>query len=180
MKCINVGVDVGCGDQPAEEPGVYKKIIVAYDGSREGRTALREGALLVRKYDAELFILAVVPETAGMRVAEGAYAGAIVYQDDTYKTLLEEAIRALSRFMPAKGRLVRGEPAQEIAAYAREVKADLVVVGHRRQNVLQRWWSGPSGAYLSDYVPCSLLIARQDISQEAFQELMGMSPEPTG
>lgn len=156
---------------------MYNRVIVAYDGSREGRTALREGALLVRQLGAELFILAVVPETPGMRVAEGAYAGAMAHQDDTYKSLLDEAVRGLARYLPVKGKLVRGEPAQEIAGYAREVRADLVVVGHRRQNLLQRWWSGPNGAYLTDHLNCSLLIARAEISLEAFAEGMGQEPE---
>ena len=155
-------------------------MLVAYDGSREGRTALREGALLVRQLNAELFILAVVPETPGMRVAEGAYAGAMAYQDDTYRALLEEAVRGLARFgLHTKGKLVRGEPSQEISAYAREIKADLVVLGHRKQNFLQRWWSGPSGAYLTDFMDCSLLIARADISFEAFSRAMGVEPEAT-
>jgi len=157
---------------------LYKRVLVAYDGSREGRTALREGALLVRQLNADLYVLAVVPETPGMRVAEGAYAGAMAYQDDTYRQLLEEAVRGLGKFgLQVKGKLVRGEPAQEISAYAREIRADLVVVGHRRQNLLQRWWSGPNGAYLTDFLNCSLLIARAEISFEAFAEMMGEKPE---
>jgi len=63
---------------------------------------------------------------------------------------------------------VVGDPARAIAAFAREVRADLVVVGHRRKNLLERWWSGPSGAYLSDFIDCSLLIARNEISDEDF------------
>ena len=75
---------------------MYKKVIVAYDGSREGRSALREGALVAHRFGAELFILAVVPETVGMRVAEGTYAGCMAQQDDTYRGLLEEAVRGLT------------------------------------------------------------------------------------
>jgi nucleotide-binding universal stress UspA family protein len=152
--------------------------LVAYDGSREGRKALREGALMVRQFGAELYILAVVAETPGMRVAEGAHAGAMAYQDEAYRNLLEEAVQGLGNFgLQVKGKLVRGEPAQEIGAYARQIKADLVVVGHRKQNVLQRWWSGPNGAYLSDYVSCSLLIARAEIGFEEFRQAMGEEPE---
>jgi nucleotide-binding universal stress UspA family protein len=157
---------------------LYKRVLVAYDGSREGRTALREAALLAHQVRAELYVLAVVAETPGMRVAEGAHAGVMAHQDEAYKTLLEEAVRGLGRIgLAVKGRLVRGEPAQEIGAYARQIKADLVVVGHRRQNLLQRWWSGPNGAYLSDYVNCSLLIARAEISYEDFLRAMGEEPE---
>ena len=54
---------------------MYKRVLVAYDGSREGRSALREGALLVRELNAELYILAVVAETPGMRGVGGSVAG---------------------------------------------------------------------------------------------------------
>ena len=157
--------------------GLYKRILVAYDGSREGRTALREGTLLAKRFGAEINVLAVVAETPGMRVAEGAHAGVMAQQDDAYKTILDEAVQGMSNLgFPVKAKLVRGEPAQEIAAYARQMRADLVVVGHRKQNLLQRWWSGPSGAYLTDFLSCSLLIARLTISQEDFLRELGLDP----
>ena len=39
---------------------VYKKVLLAYDGSIEGRRALREGAKLAQLCRAEVFLLAVV------------------------------------------------------------------------------------------------------------------------
>jgi nucleotide-binding universal stress UspA family protein len=66
---------------------------------------------------------------------------------------------------------VQGQPAEEIGKYAREVGADLIVVGHRRQSAFDRWWSGPKGAYLMDYTDCSLLVARNAVSDEAIQAL---------
>jgi hypothetical protein len=65
-------------------------------------------------------------------------------------------------------KLVIGEPVREIGAFAREVAADLVVVGHRHQSIFSRWWSGETRAYLSDHINCSLLIGRNVISDEAF------------
>jgi nucleotide-binding universal stress UspA family protein len=59
-----------------------------------------------------------------------------------------------------------GEPAPAIGKVAREIGADLVVVGHRQQSFLSRWWSGSNQAVLSDYIGCSLLIARRDITLE--------------
>lgn len=159
---------------------MYKRIVLAYDGTREGRNALREGALLALRVGAEIHLLAVVVETPGMRMAEGAQPGAIAYQQESYRAVLDEAVEGLHRMgVQLEAKLVCGEPAQEIAGYARRVAADLVVVGHRRQSLLQRWWSGPSGAYLSDYLSCSLLIARSVISQEDFlSELAKLTPAP--
>jgi nucleotide-binding universal stress UspA family protein len=65
--------------------------------------------------------------------------------------------------------LGRGVPAEVIGTFAREIGADLVVVGHHRQSALARWWSGPRGAYLIDYTDCSLLVARNVISDEAIE-----------
>jgi nucleotide-binding universal stress UspA family protein len=126
-------------------------------------------------------VLAVVVESPGMRMAEGAQPGAIAYQQESYRAVLEEAVTGLRKYgLNLESRLVCGEPAQEIAAYARQVRADLVVVGHRKQSLLQRWWSGPSGAYLSDYLSCSLLIARTEVPLEDFlaelQEVTGVIP----
>ena len=62
---------------------------------------------------------------------------------------------------------MRGDPAQQIGDFAREVKADLVVVGHRKRSFLERWWTG--GGYIVDGVDCSLLVARTEISDAAFE-----------
>jgi hypothetical protein len=39
----------------------------------------------------------------------------------------------------------------------------------RRQSAFDRWWSGPKGAYLMDYTDCSLLVARNVVSDEAIE-----------
>jgi len=157
---------------------VYKRVLVAYDGTREGRTALREGVLLAHHFGAEIFVLAVIVETPGIRMAEGAHAGVMAHQDESYRAILDEAIDNLAGFgFEVKGKLVRGEPAPTIGACAREVGADLVVVGHRKQTLLQRWWSGPTGAYVSDYTGCSLLIARRAISDEEMRRVLVPRPE---
>jgi nucleotide-binding universal stress UspA family protein len=157
---------------------MYKRILLAYDGSKEGRAALREGALLAKHCNAEVYLLSVIDETPGLQMAEAAYAGAIAHQQETQKTILEEGVTRLAQlgFTPI-AKLARGQPVQVISAFAREIGADLVVVSHRRQSVLERWWSGSTGAALSDHIGCSLLIARNVISDEAFKvALDAMNP----
>jgi nucleotide-binding universal stress UspA family protein len=156
---------------------LYQRIVLAYDGSREGRSALREGALLAKRMGAKIFLLAVIADTPGMRVAEAAHAGAAANQADTYKGILEEAIARLMKLgFSFEAKLVRGEPAQEITAYARQVKADLVVLGHRKQGLLARWWSASSGFYVSDNLDCSILLGQADISEEEFLQDAAGSP----
>ena len=148
---------------------MYKKIVLAYDGSLEGRAALREGVLLGLRGGAQIHLLAVLAENTGIKMAEGIYAGPLAHQQSAHKAVLQEAVNTLKSLgVIVEAKLISGEPAQAIAGYAAQVSADLVIVGHRKQSLLQRWWSGPSGAYLSDYLGCSLLIARTEISQEDF------------
>ncbi|MFC3722871.1 universal stress protein [Neoaquamicrobium sediminum] len=61
-------------------------------------------------------------------------------------------------------RLNMGDPGPEICAVAREIDADLVVIGHRQHGTLARWWSGSVATYLADHLTCSLLIGRMEMS----------------
>ncbi len=146
---------------------MYKRILLAYDGSVEGRTALREGALLARQCVAEVFLLSVLVDPGAFLLAEVALAGVSVGVENDFTEVFNEGVARLRQlgFDPV-AKMVRGEPAQEIGNFAREVGADLIVVGHRRQSAFDRWWSGPKGAYLMDYTDCSLLVARNVISDE--------------
>lgn len=149
---------------------MYRRILLAYDGSLEGARALREGALLANTCCAEVFLLCVVPETPGTRMAEGVYAGVVAQQIDGYKALLARGVDRLKELgLRPSSRLVIGEPSPVIAAVAKEIDADLVVVGHHSEGFLTRWWSGSSQSYLSDHVHCSMLIGQNAMSDEEFE-----------
>jgi nucleotide-binding universal stress UspA family protein len=152
---------------------MYKRILLAYDGSVEGRTALREGALLAKQCGAEVFLLSVLADSGMLLMSEVAFAGASVHMEDSFKEILDEGVARLRRlgFDPV-AEMVRGQPAEEIGNFARKVGADLIVVGHRRQSAFDRWWSGPKGAYLMDYTDCSLLVARNAVSDETIAALI--------
>jgi nucleotide-binding universal stress UspA family protein len=152
---------------------MYKRILLAYDGSREGMIALREGALLAKCFGARIFLLSVLPQSEAQGTAGVVYGDVVGQQLASYKALLASGVETLKRFGFAPvAKLVIGEPAPQIGAFAKEIRADLVVLGHRRQNLLQRWWSGSTGSYVSDHVSCTVLIARSEISDEAFAAAM--------
>jgi nucleotide-binding universal stress UspA family protein len=151
---------------------MYERVLLAYDGSREGLIALREGALLARRCDAKVFLLSVLPlaATSATHMGDGVYAGAAEQQIETYRALLTRGVDALTQlgFAPVS-RLVIGEPAPQIGAFAKEIAADLVVLGHRKRSFLERWWSGGAGAFVTDHVTCSVLIGRRVVSDADFE-----------
>lgn len=149
---------------------MYKRILLATDGAPESLHALREGALLAKAYRAAVFLLVIDRFTAAARVADGVYPVPIT---SPAPELLERGLARLGRLgVAAKGSVAEGDAAMLIGKAARDFRADLVVVGHRRQNLLERWWSGSSGAYVTDQVDCSVLIARDIISDEEFESYL--------
>ena len=160
---------------------MYKRVLLAYDGSVEGRTALREGALLARQCGAEVFLLSIVADPNAVLLAAAAQVGAYLPIEDDFTEVLNEGVARLKQlgFDPV-AKLVRGEPAEEIGNFAKQVGADLIVVGHRRQSAFDRWWSGPKGAYLMDYTDCSLLVARNAVSDEAIEAAFLMRSHTNG
>jgi nucleotide-binding universal stress UspA family protein len=159
---------------------MYTKVLLAYDGSLEGVIALREGAILAKRCGAEVYLLSVVPHLAGLQVAEGVHGGVVAHELDRYREVLERGVNRLTKlgFTP-ESKLAVGDPARVIGEYAKEIGADLVVVGHRKRNLLERWWSGDAGGYISDHIGCSLLIARNAVSDKALDgEFVTPAAEP--
>jgi len=161
---------IGEAQTMGRAPNMYQRILLSFDGSVEGLKALREGALLAKSSRAMVFLLSVVPVTAGALIAESAHNGVIAAQDEEYRSLLRRAVARLKEMgIEPTARLVEGDPTLAIAAVAKEINADLVVVGHRAQGFLSRWWSGSRQDYLSDHITCSLLVARNPVSDDAFE-----------
>ena len=156
---------------------MYKKVLLAYDGSVEGRRALREGARIAQLCNAEVFLLAVVEVSAGTGTPEGGFALPISEQVEIYDRILGEGaerLRAMG-FSPT-ARLGMGEAGREIAGVANEIGANLVVVGHRPDGPLARWWFGSVGTYLTDQLRCSVLIAQTEIGDDQFAQLLTTPP----
>ena len=152
---------------------MYKKVLLAYDGSIEGRRALREGAKLAQLCHAEVFLLAVVETASSVAALEGGVMISMDEQFAAYQAILAEGVERLKAmgFSPT-ARLGMGAAGQEIAGVAEEIGANLVVVGHRPSGPLARWWFGSVGTYLIKHLRCSVLVAQTEISDDQFAQLM--------
>jgi nucleotide-binding universal stress UspA family protein len=152
---------------------LYTKVLLAYDGSIEGRRALREGARIAQLCGAEVFLLAVAEISAGTVAMEGGFVIPIDDQVGIYKEILAEGVQRLKAmgFLPT-AKLSIGEAGREIAKVAEEIKANLVVVGHRANGPLARWWFSSVGTYLVKNLQCSVLVAQTEIGDEEFAQLL--------
>ena len=140
----------------------YRKILLAYNGSAEGKRALLECAELANFLHAETHLLAVASMPPSLFLTEG-FVPEELLEEEKKRTqqVLDEGIATLKeRGFAAAGHLAVGEPVEEICRRAKELAVDLVVVGHNQKtSFAARWWKGSVGASLLDYSSCSILIA---------------------
>ena len=134
---------------------MYRKVLLAYDGSQSGRTALLECADINNFLHAEIHLLAVAPLMAGIYLSEGFVPDTLQEDENRrFGEILDEGLKLLAE----KG--VRAEGHVEICRLAGELGADLIVVGHRKHAFfMSRWWKGSVGSTLIEDAPCSVLIA---------------------
>ena len=140
----------------------YSKILLAYNGSAEGKRALLECADIAVLYGAETHLLAVASMPPSLFLTEGFVPEELLEEEKKRTQLvLDEGIKTLvDRNFKATGHLAVGEPVEEICRLAKELGVNLIVVGHNQNtSFAARWWKGSVGASLIDYAPCSLLIA---------------------
>ena len=136
----------------------YKTILLAYDGTEDGRRALLEGAEIAKRFKTKVHLLAVISDDAGSVLAQGM-GGAQMERTVFYKNTLDAGVRFFKKHgLEAEGHVVHGEPVEEIAKLAKEIGAELVVVGHRERGPLARWWSTPTSMSLLDKLECSVLV----------------------
>jgi hypothetical protein len=58
----------------------------------EGRTALREGAVLVKQCGAEVFLPSVLADSGMLLMSEVTLAGASVQMEDSFREILDEGV----------------------------------------------------------------------------------------
>lgn len=143
---------------------LYSNIVLAYDGSLDGRRALREGAEVAVKFKARTHLLAVIKQSAGTAIGQGFDPRALpVNEEDDFQEILTEGVEILKSYgLDASGHLAHGDPPDEIVKLVNQTNADLVVVGHRERSALARWWRTPVSMSLLDKLNCSVLIGRKD------------------
>jgi nucleotide-binding universal stress UspA family protein len=139
-----------------------EKILVAYDGTREGRTGLFQFTETVSLKTADVHLLAVVAMPTSALLSDGLVPDTVM---DGEKQRSEEIVREGVQLLAERGyratpHLAYGDPTQEIVRMATELPADLIVVGHKRHRSLAaRWWKSSVGVSLLEHSPCSILVA---------------------
>ena len=141
---------------------MYKRILLAYDGSAAGQKALLDCRDIAQWSHSSLSLVAVMSLSIGMMGVEGAYYNSemIDQEKKRYQGTLNDGLRRLVEAgYQASGEVLVGEVVPEITRYARHIEADLIVVGHKHlDSWAARWWRGSVSSSLIEHSPCSVLV----------------------
>lgn len=146
---------------------MYQKILVAYNGTTESRSALRECIRLAPGPSAEIHLLIVVSVPSYLLVGEYAAAAVLTAEEELIaeKQKMEVELSKSHALLTDAGlnvvnHLEVGEPAIVIGELVDKLGIEIVIVGHSRHKPLAlRWWRGSMDALLVEKIRCSLLVA---------------------
>jgi nucleotide-binding universal stress UspA family protein len=141
---------------------MYRKILVAFDGSPESRLAVDECSQLIQVSGREIHLVCVLHDPspyllAGEFVPEPALA---IDRSRMEADLQQTAATLTARGFSVTTHLEDGEPVDVISRMAETLQIDLIIVGHRRSKKFAlRWWRGSVDSMLIERVHCAILIA---------------------
>jgi nucleotide-binding universal stress UspA family protein len=140
---------------------MFKKILLAYDGSDGSKRALEKAAEIAKATSAEFHIVAVgrIPEYAEtVSEVEEAKEQASSF----YAKITDEASRNLNQQgLTATFHVEFGKPGDVILRIAEDLKSDLVILGTNVHSPLRRRVLGATVDKVVDHAHCSVLVIRQ-------------------
>jgi len=140
---------------------MFRRIVVANDGSEGGRKAFTAALNLAAEYGAELHMISVVEVHSHFASTMGEVMEESEEETKLYAQVKEEAARqAAERNVPFTAKVVTGHEVESIIRMAREGSYDLLVVGFMgHSKVFGRIWGGTS-QNLTKLAPCSVLVVK--------------------
>jgi nucleotide-binding universal stress UspA family protein len=150
-------------EPPAWLGTIFDRIVCGVDGTESSRAALVQAKRLLPARRI-LELVSVVEETSA------AWSEPPARSDiDRRREAAQSALRNGRHQCPrARSALFFGDPGPQLVSAAREVDATLVVIGAPPSGRLGAFVLGGAGTYVLHNAPCSLLIARRPVDEDAF------------
>lgn len=137
-----------------------KKILAAYDGSKESEKAVLTAIGLARGFGSSLTIIAVVPELYFAEVAELDRMRILDTLSKDAKAALAGLRKQATGISRIKTLIKSGSPAVEILDAAEKMKASLIVTGSHGRHGARRFLLGSVSSKIVDNAPCSVLVVK--------------------
>ena len=148
----------------------YRKILVAYDGSEAAKSALKAAIKISKEDKSWLKLLAVIPSFNGDLDLTSVKEPQKLIDGPGQKMVTEALAIAKSEDCYLLADLEQGEPFEKIIEVADRENCDLIVLGRRGNNRIERELMGHVSAGVIEYagkdvlvVPCGSNLSRDNI-----------------
>lgn len=140
---------------------MFKKILIANDGSAGAKLALKVAIDLAKRYDAELHSISVeegvphyaatIGEVEEFKREANEYFGRI--NDEAMETARKEGV-------DLKTKVLAGHEVETIVNYARDGEFDLLVIGFMgHSKIFGRVW-GSTSQNITKLTPCTVIVVK--------------------
>jgi nucleotide-binding universal stress UspA family protein len=139
---------------------LFKKILIATDGSKYSQGAANEGLEIARIHGSKVFVLYVIDMRALMSV------NGIPVPENMYLLLEEEGKRAVSLVkemavgLPVETFVQSGYPGSTIVEFAKDHGIDLIVVGTLGKSGIEALLLGSVAGNVIRHAPCPVLVVK--------------------
>ncbi|HEY6411115.1 MAG TPA: universal stress protein [Ktedonobacteraceae bacterium] len=140
---------------------MFRKILLAYDGSAGVKRALDVALELTSTFGTELWALAVEERLPHYAATVGEMEEEKEFANHFFQEALSIAdLRALKARVELKSEIRAGHAARIIVAFTKEGGFDLVVLGSSGHSKVGAMFLGTTTEKVSRHIPCTVLIVR--------------------
>ncbi len=140
---------------------MYRKLLVAYDGSEGSRKALKRAVQIALAFGAELHSISVEVDLPQYVATVGEFEEVKAQKDAYFNQLTGEAVEsARVEGISLIPHVVAGHAVDSIVDFCKEGEFDLLITGFTgHSRIYERIWGGIS-RNLARFSPCSVLIEK--------------------
>ena len=140
---------------------MYKKILVANDGSENAKKALSKGIGLAKCFGAELHMICVEEHLPHYAATVGEVLEEKAEEDSYFAQVVREAkAQAASESVPLHAVIVPGHEVETTVKYVEAHGIDLLVIGFMGHSRVLGRIMGGSASNLTRLAPCSVLVVK--------------------
>ncbi|WP_372790676.1 universal stress protein [Paraconexibacter sp.] len=139
---------------------MFDVIVVGTDGSETAEVAVNEAIALAGTHGSALHVVSSYKPNRTRHVSGGGEGWDIRPEDEVDALLEAAAARARGRDVQVRTHSSRREPAKAVLAVAKEVGADLIVVGNRGMRGTKRFLLGSVPNSIAHGAQCHVLVLK--------------------
>ena len=140
---------------------MFRRILVANDGSDCAMKALEVAANLAKKYGAKLHQLSVEEHLPHYAATVGEVLERQREEESYFAKVAEESKQIASEAgLELTCHVLAGHEVDTIVKFAEEQRFDLLVIGHKGHSKVWRFHMGSTASKIADHVKCSLLVVQ--------------------